>query len=802
MSNLLPVPLTSLVGREREAEALRQLLSSKVRLITITGPGGVGKTSLALHVAHSVRDLYPDEVFIIPLSAISDPTLVVPTIAHELGLSESQNRVLFNTLKDHLGNRSVLLLLDNFEQIVSAAPLLTELLSSCVHLQLLVTSREALRVRGEQEFLLAPLELPDHPAAENLLRYPGIALFVERAQAVQFKFQLTPDNTAAVLEICSHLDGLPLALELAAARVKLLPPKVMLTQLRESPLRLLTSGARDLPDRQQTLRDTVQWSYDLLDDNEQQAFRRFSVFAGSSSMEAALALVGRAASMDLLDSLVNKNLLRLIGTNGSTRLVMLETVREFGLEQLAETGELEVARRAHAAYFVSFAETAEPEQTGPDQKSYLQRLDHERDNLRAALQWVITRHEGELALRLSGSLQVFWLRRGYWTEGRRWLEAALALGLNPKADQAVWAKALYAAGTLSRFQGDFIRARMLCEQSLEIYRALADKTGVLKTLVQLCRITRFQDVQEALKTFMTEAAALIETVPDSVTKAEAYTDMALSLLDFSTPKFHPQVTIFLAESERIHRAFNNQAGLAMASLHQGIRASYEGDFTLATARFEEAEHLATELDDVRLLSRISGSQVMVELHKGDYAAARRRLETSLELYIKMGDLQMSAMIKWLAIIIHKQGLDVWAARLLGMFDSLYGNNQWNAMMAAYETHFHLDDVHAELRALLGEEAFTSEFNRGHNLKLEDLRTIPHPAQPSLHVQSSAPTPSLTAREQEILRLLAQNLSNPQIAEHLVISRRTVDAHLRSIYDKLDVKSRDAAVRVAGENRLI
>ena len=260
MSTILPAPLTSFLGRDRETATLCQLLSRQVRLVTITGPGGVGKTSLALAVAHAVQDSFAGGVFFVSLAPISDPTLILPTIAHTLRLPESPDRLLFDSLKDYLHERQVLLVLDNFEQIVTAAPLLTELLSACDGLQLLVTSREALRVRGEQEFLLSPLAKPDQPSVEDWLQCPGIALFVERAQAVQLEFRLTSQNAAAVTEICSHLDGLPLALELAASRIKLLPPQARLDRLRDSPLQLLAGGARDLPVRQQTLRSAIKWS--------------------------------------------------------------------------------------------------------------------------------------------------------------------------------------------------------------------------------------------------------------------------------------------------------------------------------------------------------------------------------------------------------------------------------------------------------------------------------------------------------------------------------------------------------------
>jgi len=799
MANILPASLTSLIGREKETASLGQLLRSPdIRLVTITGPGGVGKTSLALQVAHELQDAFVDGVFFISLAAITDSTLIIPTIAHTLGVIESPDRLLLDSLKEFLRDRQVLLLLDNFEQIIAAAPLLTELLEVCPELRMLVTSREVLRLRGEHEFPLSPLALPDQPSLEILMQYPSVALFVQRAQASQPDFKLTPENASAVTEICARLDGLPLAIELAAARIKLLPPQAMLRQLQESPLQMLTGGARDLPARQQTLRNTVQWSYDLLNADEQRLFRWLSVFVGGCTFEVAK-VICEQASLDNLDSLVNKSLLGQHETDHSPRLSMLETIREFGFEQLIHTHELESARRAHATYYLTFAEDAERELTGADQKSWLQRLEREQDNMRAALHWAIEHSEVEFAQRMAGALQPFWFRRGRWSEGRRWLEDSLAMESSSTLNQSIRANVLYGAGMLARFQGDFARARMLCEQSLALYRTLADQTGVLKTLAQLCRITNFQADQEGIKVFLTEAASLIETLPDSVVRADAYTDIALATQDFGSSKFHPEVTRYVAESERIHRAFNNLTGLALAALHQGLRALYEGNISPATvSRLEEAERLALELGDVRLLSRVAGGWALFDLHEGDFAAARRRVETSIQQYDSIGDHQSPGNMMVLAAVLHKQGLDVWSARVLGMADALPGNRPTNAIVAAFQERAGLGDVRAEVRAELGEEAFASEFAAGHKLKLHDLQAIPHS-------QRSAPVPageSLTAREIEVLRLLAQDLSNLQIAERLVVSRRTVDAHLRSIYDKLGVKSRDAAIRVAGKKQLI
>ena len=804
----LPTSLTPLLGREQETTSLRQLLRRpEVRLVTITGPGGVGKTSLALRVAHEAQDSFADGVFFILLAPISDPTLIVPTIAQTLSLPESPRRLWLDSLKDYLHDRQTLLLLDNFEQIISAAPLLTELLSACARLQLLVTSREALRVRGEQEFLLSPLALPDQPAVETLLQCPSVALFVQRAQAAQLEFRLTPQNAAAVAEVCARLDGLPLALELAAARIKLFPPQAMLARLRDSPLQLLTGGARDLPARQQTLRRAVQWSYDLLDDEEQRAFRWFSVFVGGSTLEAALAVLGPPTSVDVLESLASKSLMRQIETDDAARLVMLETIREFGWEQLAQTHELEAARHAHANYYLSFAEEAETHLTGANQKAWFIRLAREQDNLRAALRWGIENHEAEFTQRMTGALQPFWFARGYWSEGRRWLEESLAIDSGGAVDEAVRAKALYGAGVLARFQGDFARARVLCEQSLTLYRTLADKAGVVMALVQLGRIGSFQDDQTAKRAFLVEAASLIEALPDTVVKAGAYTDMVLAMEGPTASQYAPEAARYLAESERIHRALNNQAGLAFAVLHQANLALSEGDYTLAAAQFDEVERLVMELGDVRLLGRVAISRSPLDMYIGDFATARRRLEDALQQGGSRGDHHLPSALIMLAAILHGQGLATWSARVFGLAEALTGPGQTNTA-AAIEQRLNIRDIRAELRAELGDEAYARETAAGRRLRLDDLRAIPHPQGPAPAPATAAAAPpsasgaALTAREIEVLRLLDQDLSNPQIAERLVVSRRTVDAHLRSIYDKLSVKSRDAAIRVAREQGLL
>jgi predicted ATPase/DNA-binding SARP family transcriptional activator len=479
----LPEPLTSFVGREQEIEEIKALLS-RSRLLTLTGPGGCGKTRLALRVASEVLPHFPDGVFLVPLSALRDTSLILPTIARSLGLQERPDEPIAETLRQHLASKQMLLLLDNFEHLVEAAPVATRLLEAAPAVKALATSREVLRLSGEHEFPVPPLELPDLaqlPPVDSLSSFDAVALFIDRAQTVDPRFHLTEEEAPRVAEICLRLDGLPLAIELAAARVRVFGPGALLARLEDS-LSLLRGGPRDVPARQQTLRDTIAWSYDLLSPAEQSVFRRMGIFLRGCIIEAARAVIlpGTALSIDIVDalvSLVDKNLLRRdLAEGDEPRFRMLETIREFARAALAGTGELPKVAARHAEFFLQLAEEAEPHLSGAEQATWLDRIERDHDNGRAALRWSIETGNAEMAMRIGGALWRFWLQRNHIREGRQWLEEMLAL---PEASEptAHRAKAVTVLAGLVYWQGDYDAAGAAYRETLALYEALGDVAG-------------------------------------------------------------------------------------------------------------------------------------------------------------------------------------------------------------------------------------------------------------------------------------------------------------------------------------
>jgi predicted ATPase/class 3 adenylate cyclase len=485
--NNLPVQLTSFVGREEELAEVRRLLGG-TRLLTLTGPGGSGKSRLALQVAAELLPDFRDGAFFADLSSVTDPALVPSVVARAVGVPQVMGRPVMEAVKQHLRDQQLLLVVDNFEQVAEAGPMLEELLTAVPALKAMVTSRVVLSLRGEQEYLVPSLDMPDPgrlPDVHALGRFEAVRLFTERAVAVRPGFRLTEENASAVAEITARLDGLPLAIELAATRTKVLTPQAMLPRLQQR-LSILTAGARTLPERQRTLRDAIAWSHDLLDAAERRLFARLSVFAGGWTLESAEVVCDPAGlgldALEGLTSLVDKSLVR--GSEpaeGHPRFSMLETIREFGQEQLRAGGDLDLVLRRHGEHFLGLAVEAEPHLTAGDQGEWLDRCDQEHANIRAALRWAVEADEVDRAQEAAGALWRFWQQRGQLAEGRRWLEELLALPLGQGRTPAR-AKALTGAGGIAWWQEDMAAARAFYEEALAIERELGDPARIAEAL--------------------------------------------------------------------------------------------------------------------------------------------------------------------------------------------------------------------------------------------------------------------------------------------------------------------------------
>ena len=602
-ANNLPIQPTPFIGREAEASAVDKLLRQpEVRLLTLTGPGGAGKTRLGLQVAAAMIDEFESGICFVSLAVIRDPGLVVSAIAKALGISESGDRPLTDSLKDSLREKQILLLLDNFEQVISAALLVSELLGSCPRLKVLVTSRAVLHLRGEHEFAVPPLELPDpkRPSSvEALLQYASVALFIQRALEVKPDFVMSDETSNAVAEICIRLDGLPLAIELAAARVKLLPPQGMLARFG-SRLKLLTGGARDLPARQHTMQETIAWSYDLLEDGEKRLFRRLAVFVGGFTLEAAEAVsnatgdLGKDA-LDVIASLMDKSLLYQKDQAGSeARFVMLETIREYALECLTENAEAEALQRRHADFFLSLAEGAELELTGPRQAAWLERLEREHNNLRAALHWSKKSGEIEIGLRMAGSLFRFWGVHGHLSEGRKVLETLLALTGHSDVPVPVRAKAIRAQGFLAGAQGDYTKACSFHEKSLALYRQLGDKRGIALSLNSLATVAYYQTNYERMEMLVGESLALFRELGDKWGIAASLNN--LGALAYSRGDYERMKSLY-EESLALRQELGDEQGIAVSIYNLGNVAQRQGDYKQAGKLFEESLIQFRELGD-------------------------------------------------------------------------------------------------------------------------------------------------------------------------------------------------------------
>jgi predicted ATPase/class 3 adenylate cyclase len=649
----IPRPAAPLIGRETEVLAARtafgiaaedgrvtsRLPHESARLLTLTGPGGAGKTRLALHLAHELGLAFDDGALFVPLAALRDPALVPATIMTALDPGDTGGESPREVIVAQLRDRNLLLVLDNFEQVMGAAELVADLLRRCPRLSLLVTSRERLNLLGEHELVVPPLPLPERRTPRPLDRSalavapddvdaiaqsPAVRLFVERARGVNPGFDLSPENAAPVAEMCARLDGLPLAIELAAARVRLLTPRALLDRF-DRRLDLLSRGQRDLPARQQTMRDTIAWSYELLEPAEQQLFRALSVFVDGATIDAALAVApapdapaGALADLDLLEALADKSLLRM-ENDGDARISMLETIRDFALEQLDSAPEAAATHARHAGYFLALAEETEPLLEGRDQAALLARLDREKANLRAAIAWLREQCRAADALRLSASLWRYWWLRGDIGEGFTTLETLLREPAAASRD--VRAKALNGAGVLAESQGAWQEATRLHNESLAISREIGDLRGVAWSLNNL-------GVVEINQGNYDEARALLE---ESLTVAESAGDIAFT---------------------------------ATALTDLGQIAHLQGDFARATGLLNRSLHLFRQLGDESHMARALNNLGTAAHEQGELELARELLSESLSLHRGVGDRQgMASTLNNLAEVFARLGQADAAQRL-------------------------------------------------------------------------------------------------------------------------------------------
>jgi len=673
----LPSPLTSFVGRQREAYRVAELVRTN-RLVTLIGPGGTGKTRLAVEVARRSLNAFPDGSYFVDLSPITDPLLVPDSIASALRfVPERSGRSVLKILQEHLRDRTALLLLDNFEQVLPGADTVVALLGAAPRIRVLATSRAPLGLSGEQAFPVPPLGILDATDDVAALRQSeAVSLFVDRATAVDPLFSLADDDVPIVAEICARLDGLPLAIELAASRVRLLPPRLLLERL-EPALPMLVGGPRDAPGRQRTLEAAIGWSHDLVDEAPRALFRRLSVFAGGWTLDTVMDVADPVGDLGdvlgVLESLVQHSLVHRVPGDTQGRLRMLETIREFALARLDASGDGPDVRRRHALRFRDLAERAGPHLTGPDQRRWLDELSREHDNLRAALRWAIDGDEGETAIRTAGPIWRFWYARGHLEEGRRWLEAALGLPSSggPTMPQA---RALTALGGIAYWQGDFDTALRSYEEALEVLRVMGDRAAIVEALL---------DVGET-----------------RAVKGDPGSGVA-----------------FMEESLALARELGDRRGEAWARWGLGTARMFAGDLGASRDHLQQSLRIFQEIgDDNWGLGNALGGLGGLAALRGDPTEARRLfLETWSFSGEQANALQIAGHLRLLAVVANQLAQPERAARLAGAEAAWRGKVRGQIPQAfmPYE-----DPAEVAAREL-GDEAFQRAWAEGQAMSLEE-----------------------------------------------------------------------------------
>jgi predicted ATPase/DNA-binding CsgD family transcriptional regulator len=843
----------ALIGRDRELMQVAALLArDDVGLVTLTGAGGSGKTRLALAVADDLVSHFADGICFVPLAQIANAALVESEVGQMLGVRESGGRSLAESLKDHLREKQLLLILDNFEQILPAAPLVKALLTACPRLKVLVTSRAVLHISGEHVVPVPPLSLPGRPfpPLEQLTQYGAVELFIARAREARSDFIITADEATAVAEICHRLDGLPLAIELAAARMRLLSPRSLLARL-ERRLPLLSGGPRDLPARQQTLRDTIGWSYDLLTPEEQVQFRRLAVFAGGGTLEAIEDISGGQAGeghpterpshadverppsialLNLVDSLLDKSLVRREELpTGEPRIVQLETIRDYALERLEASGEAATIRRRHAEYFLALAESAESRLRGPEQHVWLDRLEREHDNIRAALSWSQAPESPfvlgagrasrphiappELGMRLAGALQWFWYIRCYVSEGRRWLESLLAVTDAMPAE--VRARGLVTLGRMMQAQGDLARSSELFDEAIALYRQGGEGSRLAFSIGARGQNAMLEAEYRRAETCFEESLALFEAQRDRwgvgwslgnlgrVAQAQGEHERALDLLE---------------RSRAIKRQVGDPFALALALTWEGRPTFARGDHRRATALLDESLRLFREVGYPRGVGGATCYLAEIAKAQGDHGRAMSLYAESLEVQrvegFRTGIAQcleglasvrvQNAMTALPAAPERREDLRL-AARLIGAAEAL--RERIRVPVPPVDRNAY-DVLLAVVRAHLG-AGFDAAWHTGVAASLDDIIQEVLASAAATAVEARPPSPlaadveaaRLTPREREVAGLIAHGRSNLQIGAALHLSRRTVETHVTAILGKLELSSRTQLAVWAAEHGL-